>query len=149
MLRKVVPEVLIFNISVKTCGVPVIDTSEMGNRSVRLGDKVIFNCKVKIKFGNTYFNVIQLWSPWICLKFDSSFCVLFTWIKLYHVLCFNTHCSRWTKQFKLSLKRWTSKHCSECSSYSQDSGSGFISQFHRIMIFSEQVANFWKLHKSQ
>ena len=30
----------------KTCGVPVIDTSEMGNRSVRLGDKVIFNCKV-------------------------------------------------------------------------------------------------------
>ena len=60
MLRKVVPEVLIFNILVKTCGVPVIDTSEMGNRSVRLGDKVIFNCKVKIKFGNTYFNVIQL-----------------------------------------------------------------------------------------
>jgi len=33
---------------VKTCGVPVIDTSEMGNRSVRLGDKVIFNCKVDL-----------------------------------------------------------------------------------------------------
>ena len=30
----------------KTCGVPVIDTSEMGNRSVKLGDKVTFNCKV-------------------------------------------------------------------------------------------------------
>lgn len=33
---------------VKTCGVPVIDTSEMGNRSVRLGDKVTFNCKVDL-----------------------------------------------------------------------------------------------------
>ena len=38
---------IVFLISVKTCGVPVIDTSEMGNRSVRLGDKVTFNCKVR------------------------------------------------------------------------------------------------------
>ena len=37
---------LIFFFPVKTCGVPSIDTSEMGNRSVRLGDKVTFNCKV-------------------------------------------------------------------------------------------------------
>ena len=34
-------------VSVKTCGVPVIDTSDMGNRSVKLGDKVTFNCKVR------------------------------------------------------------------------------------------------------
>jgi len=34
--------------NLKTCGVPVIDTSEMGNRSVRLGDKVTFNCKVDL-----------------------------------------------------------------------------------------------------
>ena len=32
---------------VKTCGVPIIDESEMGNKSVRLGDAVTFNCKVR------------------------------------------------------------------------------------------------------
>merc|ERR1719510_901172 len=33
---------------VKTCGVPIIDESEMGNKSVRLGDAVTFNCKVDL-----------------------------------------------------------------------------------------------------
>ena len=37
---------------VKTCGVPLIDESEMGNKSVRLGDAVTFNCKVRGETGS-------------------------------------------------------------------------------------------------
>ena len=39
---------------VKTCGVPIIDESEMGNKSVRLGDAVTFNCKVRRNWELSY-----------------------------------------------------------------------------------------------
>jgi len=33
-------------VSVKTCGLPLIDSTQMSNLTVRPGDKVTFNCKV-------------------------------------------------------------------------------------------------------
>jgi len=34
--------------NIKTCGLPLIDSTEMANMTVRPGDKVVFNCKVDL-----------------------------------------------------------------------------------------------------
>ena len=72
---------LIFFFPVKTCGVPSIDTSEMGNRSVRLGDKVTFNCKVN-KIALTFWDIITLFCVLLLPKAlpvltGLTFCCLF------------------------------------------------------------------------
>ena len=43
-------------ILVKTCGVPMIDASEMENKTVGLGDQVTFNCKV----GRDIINLVNI-----------------------------------------------------------------------------------------
>ena len=37
-------------VSVKTCGLPQIEASQMSNLTVKPGEKVVFNCKVDFQY---------------------------------------------------------------------------------------------------
>ena len=55
MLIILVPKKIVdcFNPPVKTCGPPRIDDAVMSNMTVKPGQKVVFNCKVKFHKGSS------------------------------------------------------------------------------------------------